>query len=431
MTATNTAGVARTNWAGNVVFHPNAFHSPTTLEELQHIVAASHAARVLGGGHSFSPVADTPGDMISLSAMPHILEIDDAARTVRVDASVRYGTLARELHRTGWALPNLGSLPHITVAGACATGTHGSGDRNGSLATAVASIELVTACGDVVVLDRERDPDVFPGAVVTLGTLGAVFALTLQIEPTFDVRQSVYDDVPWPGVLARLDELFAAGYSVSLFTSWARPVFDQVWVKQRIADIASGTSDSSPIVDWLAPRAATTSRHPVAGVDPIVCTDQLGVTGPWHERLPHFRLDFIPSTGDELQSEYFVDRRDAVAALKALEPMSDRIATVVQTCELRTIAADSLWLSMCCGRDSLAVHFTWVPDMSRVAPVLAEVESRLAPFGARPHWGKVFSIEPADVAALIPRLADAATLAAQFDPAGAFRNEFTDRYLRG
>jgi xylitol oxidase len=157
----------------------------------------------------------------------------------------------------------------------------------------------------------------------------------------------------------------------------------------------------------------------------------LGVAGPWHERLPHFRLDFTPSTGDELQSEYFVDRRDAVAALEALDPMRDRIAAVLQVCELRTIAADSLWLSMSCGRDSLAVHFTWVPDISRVAPVLAEVESRLAPFGARPHWGKVFSIEPADVASRVPRLADAVALAERFDPAGAFRNEFTDRYVRG
>ena len=414
------------NWAGNVVFSHHTLHEPTSLQQLQQVVAASRSCRVLGSAHSFNAIADTTGDLVTLRSMPTTIDIDETAREVRVGAGTRYGELGRVLHARGWALPNLGSLPHISVIGACSTGTHGSGNSNGCLATAVVAIDIVTAGGDLVHVDASAAPESFAGAVVALGTLGAVVTVTLRIEPTYDIAQRVFVNVPWDDVVEHLDDVFAAGYSVSLFTTWRDRVIDQVWIKQRV----------NPAVEPQAAGAlfdrfeSTVQVHPVPGVAADPCTAQLGVAGPWHERLPHFRLDFTPSTGDELQSEYLIDRAYAEEALHGLEPMRQRLAEVTQVCELRTIAADSLWLSMAYARDSMAIHFTWISDVGRVAPVIAELEARLDAFAPRPHWGKVFGIDPASLADRYPRLGDAAALARQFDPSGVFRNAFTDGYLR-
>ena len=414
------------NWAGNVVFDHRTLHEPTSVQHLQQIVAGSRACRLLGSAHSFNTIADTTGDLITLRSMPTTIDIDEATHTVRVGAGTRYGELGRALHTRGWALPNLGSLPHISVIGACSTGTHGSGDRNGCLATAVVAVDLVTAGGDLVQLDAHSAPELFAGAVVALGTLGAVVAVTLRIEPTYDMAQRVYVDVPWDDAVAHLDNVFSAGYSVSLFTTWRDRVVDQVWVKQR----TDPAVEQHVTQQFFEAHESVVQLHPVPGVAADTCTAQLGAAGPWHERLPHFRLDFTPSTGDELQSEYLIDRARARDALLTLEPMRQRLADVTQVCELRTIAADSLWLSMAYERDSMAIHFTWLPDATLVGPVIAELEARLDEFAPRPHWGKVFGIDAATVADRYPRLADAAALALHFDPTCVFSNAFTDGFLR-
>ncbi|HET7014661.1 MAG TPA: D-arabinono-1,4-lactone oxidase, partial [Streptosporangiaceae bacterium] len=319
---------------------------------------------------------------------------------------------------------NLGSLPHISVAGACATGTHGSGDGVGNLATAVAAIEVVTAHGNLVTLDRDRPADqpAFGGAVVGLGALGAVVSLTLAIEPTYQVRQYVYDDVPADALDGHFDEIFGRGYSVSLFTDWRGGTFNQLWVKHRMS--AADLAEPDPA--WLGARLADGPRHPVPGMSPVHCTAQLGEPGPWHERLPHFRLDFTPSAGRELQSEFMLPRTRAVEAIRAIEAVSDLVAPVVQISEVRTIAADELWLSPCYRRDSVGLHFTWIDDWAAVAPVLALVEERLEPFGPRPHWGKLFAASPAG---RYERMADFRQLRLAFDPTGKFGNDFLDAYL--
>ncbi|HZV25952.1 MAG TPA: D-arabinono-1,4-lactone oxidase, partial [Acidothermaceae bacterium] len=338
---------------------------------------------------------------------------------------VRYGELAPPLHRAGYALHNLGSLPHICIAGATATGTHGSGVTNGNLATAVRALEVVTASGDLVTLGfGDRD---FAGSVVALGMLGIVTSVTLAIEPTFAVAQYVYDDLSLSEFSAHLDATMSAAYSVSVFTDWRGPVMNQVWMKHRID--ASTPWQVGPGARWLDAPVADGPRHPVPGVDPAACTEQGGVPGPWHERLPHFRLDFTPSSGDELQSEYFVPREAAVAAVRAVSSIAHLIAPVLQITELRTIAADELWLSPAYRRDSFAIHFTWISDFAAVAPVLAAVEEQLAPFDARPHWGKVFSRNPDVVRGRYQRMSDFSALVDRFDPAGKFRNEFVDRFV--
>ena len=307
------------NWAGNVTYGAAVLHRPTSVEQVQEVVAGSRRVRALGSGHSFSRVADTDGDLVSLAGLPARVEVADDRRSVTVSGGLRYGEVAPRLHATGLALHNLGSLPHICVAGAVATGTHGSGDRCGSLATAVTGLQLVTADGELVRLSREQDGDRFDGCVVALGCLGVVTALTLRVGPTYDVVQRVYEDLPLDRLRTDLDAVFAAGRSVSLFTTWAADVADQVWVKRRADD-----PRPDPGADWLGARAATGPRHPVPGISPVSCTEQLGVPGPWHQRLPHFRLDHTPSSGTELQTEYLLPREHAVEALDAVAAIHSR-----------------------------------------------------------------------------------------------------------
>jgi len=413
------------NWAGNVTFAAARFHRPASLPQLQRLVARSTRVRALGTGHSFSPLADTPGDLVCVAGLPRVIEVDTAGAAVTLSAGLTYAEVAVALQEAGRALPNLASLPHISVAGACATGTHGSGDAVGSLATAVSAVEMVTADGDLVTVSREADPGRFPGTVVALGALGIVTRLTLDTVPTFDIRQYVYEDLPAGQVTEHFDEIVASAYSVSLFTDWRGPRIRQAWLKRRADAPGSGT----PEPRWMGGRLADGPRHPLPGLPAAACTGQLGVPGPWHERLPHFRPEFTPSAGDELQSEYLLPRAHAADALAALQPVAGRLAPVVRTSEIRTIAADDLWLSPAYQRDSVAFHFTWINDWAAVAPAVALVEERLAPLRARPHWGKLFGTSPEAMRGLYPRLDDFRRLMHRQDPAGKFRNDLLDRYF--
>ena len=392
-----------TNWARNLAFRAKTFAEPVSLDELRAIVGRSDRVRALGTRHSFSRIADTTGTHVSLAGLPPLIEIDSAARQVRVGGGIRYTELAPRLTAAGWALPNLASLPHITVAGACATATHGSGDGNGNLATPVVELEMVTAAGDMVTIDSEHSD--FYGAVVGLGRLGIVSALTLDLVPSFEIAQYVYDDVPNERLDADFDAIFASGYSVSVFTDLSR---NQLWCKRLAADPV-------PPRDLFGAGPAAGPRNPVPGMPVQNATEQGGVPGPWHARLPHFRAEFTPSAGAELQSEYLLPRSHAVAALQAARELRDEITAVLQICELRTVAADELWLSPSYRRPTVGVHFTWVDDTAAVMPVVAAVEERLAPFEPRPHWGKVYL-----ASGRYERLADFTRLAQEFDPAGKF-----------
>ncbi|AKN72292.1 FAD-binding protein [Streptomyces sp. PBH53] len=417
-TGTRDGAGALTNWARTVTYTAREFHRPRTPEELAALVRDSMRVRVLGSGHSFNRIADPGPDgiLISTAALPRTIDVDTAARTVRVAGGVRYAELARAVHAHGLALPNMASLPHISVAGSVATGTHGSGVANGSLASAVRELELITAAGDAGTIGRD-DPR-FDGFVTSLGALGVVTALTLDLEPAYEVEQRVYTELPLKGL--DFDAVAAAGYSVSLFTDWRTPGFRQVWVKRRT---------DRPAVDfpWAAPAAVP--LHPVPGMPAGNCTEQLGVPGPWHERLPHFRAEFTPSSGEEIQSEYLLPRPAALDALHAVDGIRKTVAGVLQTCEVRTVAADAQWLSPAHGRDSVALHFTWVRNEAAVLPVVRRLEAALEPFDPRPHWGKVFAVPSAVLRGRYARLADFASLVRRTDPSGTFANTFVRELL--
>jgi xylitol oxidase len=417
------------NWSGNIVFGAARTEEPATLEQLQEIVAQGDKLRIVGSGHSFNPIVATPATLLSLRHLAGPVTVDGARRRAWVPAGAAYSTVNVELQRAGWALPNLASLPQISVAGAVATATHGSGVGNLGLAGAVTAVDVVRADGELMHFRRDTDPEVFPGVVVHLGALGAVTGLEVEVEPSYEVSQRVWLDLPLAVALDHLEEILSAGYSVSLFTEWSRPdVIDQVWVKERTGGGPSPTPQLEE-ADWFVARPADKRMHPISPLDADACTEQFGIPGPWHERLPHFRADATPSSGSELQSEWLVAREHGAAALGAVRPLADQIAPLLQVCEVRTIAADDLWLSPFYERDSLAVHFTWIDDWARVAPLLPRIEAALAPFSPRPHWGKLFALDPSDVAAAYPRLGAFRDLAARLDPERRFANPFVDRYV--
>jgi xylitol oxidase len=409
-----------TNWSGNYAYRATALHRPQTLGELQDLVARTRSLRALGSRHSFTAIGDSH-ELVALDALPGAIELDSVAGTVTVPGHTTYAELAAELNRSGRALHNMASLPHISVAGAIATATHGSGDAKGNLATAVRAIEMVGAGGGLVTL-AQGDP-AFRGVVVGLGALGIVTRVTLEVQPFIQMRQRVFEGVSWDTLFERFETIFAAGESVSVFHLCGAGT-EQVWVKRR----CDGDSSEDPdLEELLGVRAAGVALHPVLGGDPVNCTEQLGAPGPWSERLPHFRSGFTPSSGEELQSEFFVARKDAVAAIEAVRGLAESVVPLLLISELRTIAADSLWLSPHHGRDTLAIHFTWRRRPAEVEIVVAQIEAALAPFRARPHWGKVFTAEAAEIAPLYPRMADFRDLRDRLDPDRVFVNDWLGR----
>jgi xylitol oxidase len=411
--------VKQTNWAGNLIYGTDQVNEVGSVEQIRAVLREQDKVKVLGTRHCFNSIADSRHNLLSLKPMDDVVALDTNARTVTVGAGVTYGQLGPYLDSKGFALHNLASLPHIGIAGACSTATHGSGEKNGNLATAVTAIEMVSASGEVVKLSRGSED--FQGAVVGLGALGVITRTTLDIQPTYKVRQYVYENLPLAQMKDDFDEIQASGYSVSLFTDWQKQRINELWIKCREPFAAPQ--------ELFGARLATKNLHPIAEISAENCTEQMGVEGPWYDRLPHFRMGFTPSAGKELQSEDFVPRHNAVEAILAIERLRDQVAPHLLITEIRTIAADDLWMSTCYQRPSVTIHFTWKPDWPAVRRLLPVIERELAPFHARPHWGKLFTMAPAQLRARYERLDDFKRLAAEFDPKGKFRNEFLDANL--
>jgi xylitol oxidase len=412
------------NWAGNITYSTDKVLEPRTVDEVRDAVRSATHLRALGTRHSFNTIADSTGSQISLKHFDEI-SVDDRTRTLTVGAGVKYGQLAPVIDERGYALHNLASLPHISVAGAVSTATHGSGIHNGNLATAVVALEIVTGDGRVLHLSREKDGDAFLAAVVGLGALGVVTRVTLSLLPTYQVAQSVYQNLSFDHLQHHLDEIFSSGYSVSLFTDWQNHCATQVWIKRKLAD--EDSNQWQP--EFFGATLATRKLHPVPGHDAEPCTEQLGAPGPWYERLPHFRMNFTPSSGRELQTEYLVPLDKGYEAILAVERLQRQITPHLFITELRTIAADDLWISTAYHRQSLAIHFTWKPEWPEVRQILPLIEEQLKPFRPRPHWAKLFTLGPDRIQAQYVRLAEFKTSLSGYDPKSKFRNRFISENL--
>lgn len=416
----------RTNWSGNYTYSTDRLYQPKTVQEVQQVVKSCAKLRALGARHSFNGIADSTENQISLTHLNQMV-LDRAAGTVTVGAGVTYSQLAPYLDGQGYALHNLASLPQISVAGAIATATHGSGNKNGNLATAVTGLEVVTANGEVLVLSPKHDGERFQGAPVNLGAIGIVTKITLEVQPSFQVSQVVYENLSIDQLEHHLEEIFAGGYSVSLFTDWQNHRIGQVWVKRRVA----GGSPPQFAPELLGARPATRKLHPIPGHSAESCTEQLGIPGPWYDRLPHFRINFTPSSGAELQSEYLIPRERGYEAILAVEELRDHVTPHLYISELRTVERDDLWMSTAYQRPSMAIHFTWKPEWPAVKKVLPMIEEKLAPFHARPHWAKLFTMSPARIKPLYPQLSSYQGMLAGYDPQGKFRNRFINTNIYG
>lgn len=413
------------NWAGNLTYSTEKLDQAKSVQQVQELVKKYPKLKVLGTRHCFNTIADTRDNFVSLVNMADDISIDSSGKSVTVNSGIKYGQISPFLHNKGFALHNLASLPHISVAGACATATHGSGEKNGNLSTAVSAMEMVTAAGDLVKLSREKDGEKFKAAVVNLGALGVVTKVTLDLQPTFLMTQHVYENLPITQLKDHFDEIEGSGYSVSLFTNWQSQNITEIWVKRRADDTRK------PEKEWLGAKLATKNLHPIPELSAENCTEQMGVAGPWYERMPHFKMGFTPSSGVELQSEYYVPRQNAVDAIMAISRLGSQVGPYLLTSEIRTIAADDLWMSPCYKQDSVTIHFTWKQDWPAVSKLLPIIEKELAPFNAKPHWGKLFTVAPAKLEKLFPKLIEFREIAKEYDPKGKFRNEFLNTNLFG
>jgi xylitol oxidase len=413
-----------TNWAGNLTYGTSNVYYPKTVAELQEVVKKYDKLTALGSKHSFNTIANNTNNLVSLRDMNKIVSLDSAANTITIEAGLRYGDFAPYLDEHGYAVANLASLPHITVAGACATATHGSGIKNGNLSTAVAAIEFINAAGDIITLSKKKDVDAFYGAVVHLGAIGVVTKLTLDLIPTFKMKQFVYLDMPMSELKNNFDAIESKGYSVSLFTDWKNKNINEVWIKSRVDE-----KDMAAAPGLYGAKLATKNMHPIASESAENVTDQMGVPGAWYERMPHFKMGFKPSAGKELQAEYFVPVEHAYDAIMAVEKLHEKISPHLFITEIRTINADEFWMSPCYKQASVAIHFTWKQETDAVMNLLPQIEAQLSPFNVKPHWAKLFTMQPKVLQSRYNKLAEFKQLVTAYDPNGKFRNEFLEKNI--
>ncbi|HSB93610.1 MAG TPA: D-arabinono-1,4-lactone oxidase [Flavitalea sp.] len=413
------------NWSGNLQYSTSNLFYPKAIAEAQKKIQELDRSHVLGTRHCFNTIADSKFNLISSNKLNKVLAIDESKKLVHVQGGIKYGELSPILHLQGYAIHNLASLPHISVAGSISTATHGSGVTNGNLASAVRAIEFIAADGSIQKLSKEKDGDRFNGAVVSLGAIGMITSVSLAIEPTFQVRQHVFLNLPYEALEANFAKIMSAGYSVSLFTNWQSPAINEVWIKSRIPD----DKDYSNVKDFFGARAATVNMHPIAELSAENCTPQMGQAGPWYERLPHFKMGFTPSSGKELQAEYFVPLEHAVHAMMAVKKLAAEIGPLLFISEIRTIKGDDFWMSPCRKQDSVAIHFTLKQEWEPVQKLLPKIEAALEPFNPRPHWGKLFTMSASTLASKYDRLKDFRELVAGYDPNGKFRNDFLQQNL--
>ena len=407
------------NWSKNVDFNDKSYLQPTSLAELQELIRTNPKVRARGTAHCFNEIANTSSVALNLARMPKTIDVDPVKKSVCVAAGLTYGELAPLLHAQGWALSNMASLPHISIAGSISTGTHGSGIKNQNLANQVLSFDMVTAESEVRHIDRANPA--FNALVIGLGLGGVVYQYELRVEESFQIRQVVYPEIPLDILQRNFDSIMGSAYSVSYFPDWSSSQVGNLWCKFRDGEVIP--------VSIGGCAQADKKFHPIPSVDPVACTEQLGVIGYWHERLSHFKLDFTPSVGEEIQTEFFVDRKDAAAAIEAVSQLGAEITPLLWITELRTIAADNLWLSGAFERDTLAIHFTWKKD-DAIYPVIEKVEAALRPFNYRPHWGKVFTADAQFLKSVYPKINEFKALVEALDPTSKFENSFTRSIFR-
>jgi xylitol oxidase len=409
------------NWAGNLEYSTSNIHYPESVEQVQALVKKFSKVKALGSRHCFNDIADSRFALIGMEKMNKVVSLDRDNATVTIEGGMNYGQLCPYLESNGFALHNLASLPHISVAGACTTATHGSGVRNANLSSSVTALELVDAEGNIHTLTKKDNAEKFFGAVVNLAAIGIITRITLALQPTFQMRQYVFEELPLSELAVNFDKIMSAGYSVSLFTDWQKDSINEVWVKLHADEEIDGRNN------FYGARPAAKNVHPIIELSAENCTEQMGVPGVWYERLPHFKMGFTPSSGKELQAEYFIPARHAVDAIMAVQRMGKQIGPHLFISEVRTIAADKLWLSPAFQEDVVAIHFTWKQEWDAVSKLLPRIEKELSAYNVRPHWGKLFTLPKTVLSGRYSKMENFRNLAKEYDPKQKFVNDYLAR----
>lgn len=410
------------NWVGNLQYNSKKYFQPERVGQIQELVKNSKRIKTLGSRHCFNSIADCDETHLSLAKMNKMLAIDENEMTVTIEGGAQYSDFCVELNEAGFALPNLASLANISVVGACATATHGSGVNNQSLASSISEIELVDGNGGIITLSRQKDAEKFNGVVVNIGAIGIVTKLKLDIEKSFQVRQDLFENLSIEQLAENFDEITSSGYSVSLFTNFQKSI-RVMNIKRRIDENISDLPKE--FFGATAAKESINSR----GIPDTNRSPQMGVSGCWFECLPHFKFSKQLIQGEEIQSEYYVERKNAVEAILALEEISNIIFPQIIVAEIRSIKADNHWLSPFYRGDSVGIHFSWKLNEREVMKILPEIEKVLAPYKPIPHWGKLFTISREELHAYYPKMSEFIGLCEEFDPNGKFRNEYLNKYI--
>ena len=395
------------NWVGNQSCLRAARGAPGSEDELCAMVrdAAGRGlkVRVAGSGHSFTPVALTNGLHLTLSGMSGVRSIDRARRRVTAAAGTTFNELVRVLQHEGLSLVNQGDIDSQALAGAMTTGTHGTGARLPLLAASIVGLRLVQPDGSVVVAD-ESTPDLLLAARVSLGTLGVISELTLQVDDGYRLHERIWRE-DFETAMERHDELAAKHRHFSFF-----------WCMTEASRHC-----------YCLPDTAATSR---TGRTTDVCemkvmdiTDEAPFAAPF-EKVAYssdvYPIEYVPNF-HELEYAVPVEHgKEAVRAVRRL--MMEEFPEAIYPIEYRFTAGDDAWMSPFYRQDSVTVSVSGEPGTD-YWPYLRAVDRILRGFGSRPHWGKLHFLTGEDVSALYPRAEDFRALRRRLDPEGTYLND--------
>uniref|UniRef100_A0A915D0Y3 FAD-binding PCMH-type domain-containing protein n=1 Tax=Ditylenchus dipsaci TaxID=166011 RepID=A0A915D0Y3_9BILA len=417
------------NWGGNFNFSTQDIKYPTTTAGVQQLVKECKGKiRPVGTRHSFSEIANTNDTLICLVHMNLILSVDPSVPSVTVQAGITYTDLIPFLQSIGLAIPMMASLGEISIAGAINTAVHGSGAGIGNLATQVLGLQMVLADGSVVQYSKGQNDTELAAATVGLGALGIVTQVTLQAQPTYNLAINVFENMDMSVLDTQLYNITHSGYAINMWSTFGTPgVLDQVWITTKVD--SNGVNAYGNVSQLYGAPAATAQSSPIAALPPTYVVPQMGIVGPYYERLTDYDLGLSGQEGQQTQSEYYVDFDDFVPALKALQTLSAEINAVVYVALFRITEKDELWMSPQYKKTTMAIHFSWQPKLDQVMALLPKIEAALAPFNPIPHWGKLYTLKPEQYLPLLPKYPEWREQVELHDPTHKFRNKWLEENI--
>ncbi|MBL1074793.1 FAD-binding protein [Nocardia sp. 2] len=422
------------NWAGDQSCTPATIAAPSSTEELAaelaRAEAAGHTVRVAGSGHSFTDTVLTDGTLLRLNKLDRILSVDRATGLVRAEAGITLNAASNALHPLGLAFPNLGDIDVQSIAGATATGTHGTGAKLQNLSAALQSVELMLADGSRVELNEQTDPDGWRAARVNIGALGVVTAVTLQMVPSF-VLEGIERPVPLEEVLADLDTHVDGNEHFEFYMFAHSPLA----MTKRNNTVQLPEQPRSKAVDWFSDILMTnytfdalcrlTRRSPS-----LIPWVQKGAAyaGSYRRQVERsYRVFASPRLFRFTEMEYAIPREHSIDAIREIKEVATRFDTAMPI-EVRWVAPDDAFLSPAGGRDTCYIAVHQYEGMEYEGYFRA-CEAVFDKYNGRPHWGKRHFQTAETLRTRYPEWERFTEVRRRFDPKGRFTNPYLERVL--